>query len=127
MKIMIVEDNADLRDIYEGLFLGAGYEVKLAGDGLMGITDAVDFQPDIVLLDIMMPEMDGYDFLRVLRDNTSITPFVVVCSNITQQMDIDRALAGGAHHYLRKSDYVGASLVNEVARLYDEYRQAHAA
>ena len=84
----------------------------------------VEFQPDVVILDLMMPEMDGYEFLTALHNNTSMNPFVVVCSNLSQKADIDRALASGANTYLRKSDYVGADLVNAVQEAYATYRQA---
>lgn len=122
MKILIVEDNTDLQDIYGGLFTAAGHTVDGAVNGLEGIVKAVDFNPDIVLLDLMMPEMNGYEFLKALRNNTSISPFVIVVSNLSQQSDIDIAKANGAHEYLRKSDYVGETLVKEVERLYAQYQ-----
>jgi DNA-binding response OmpR family regulator len=120
MKLLVIEDNADLRDIYKSQFTAAGNEVETAANGLDGIVAAVDFKPDVVLLDLMMPEMSGYDFLKALRNNTSISPFVIVLSNLSQQADIDVALANGAHHYLLKSDFVGDALLEEVERLYND-------
>lgn len=124
MKILIVEDNTDLQDIYGGLFTAAGNEVDSALNGLDGIVKVVDFKPDIVLLDLMMPEMSGYEFLKALRDNTSVTPFVIVVSNLSQKSDIDVAKANGAHEYIRKSDFVGEALVKEVERMYAAHRPA---
>lgn len=121
MKLLIVEDNKDLQDIYTGLFAAAGYQVDTADNGLDGIVKVVDSKPDIVILDLMMPEMSGYEFLQALRDNTSVTPFVIVVSNLSQQSDITAAKANGAHEYLRKSDFVGDDLVKEVQRLYDAW------
>lgn len=121
MKLLIVEDNKDLQDIYTGLFTAAGYEVTTADNGLDGIVKVVDVKPAIVLLDLMMPEMSGYEFLHALRDNTSVAPFVIVVSNLSQQSDIDIAKANGAHEYLRKSDFVGDDLVSEVQRLYENW------
>lgn len=118
-KIMIVEDNSDLRDIYENLFTKAGHTVGTAANGLDGVVKAVDFNPDIVLLDLMMPEMNGYEFLKALAENTSITPYIIVVSNLSQQADIDIAIANGAHQYIRKSDFAGEALVAEVERLYE--------
>lgn len=117
-KIMIVEDNADLRDIYDNLFTKAGHTVVTAANGLDGVVKAVDFKPEIVLLDLMMPEMNGYEFLKALSDNTSIAPYIIVVSNLSQQADIDIAMANGAHQYIRKSDFAGEALVAEVERLY---------
>lgn len=122
MKIQIVEDNQDLQAIFEGLFAAAGHDVKVSSDGLNGITDTVDYKPEVILLDIMMPEMSGYDFLGALRNNTSINPLVIICSNLSQQSDIDKALALGAHHYIRKSDYVGDQLLKTVEQLYEAHK-----
>lgn len=119
--LLIVEDNKDLQDIYTGLFTSAGYQVETADNGLDGIVKTADSKPDIVLLDLMMPEMSGYEYLHALRDNTSVAPFVIVVSNLSQQADIDVAKANGAHEYLRKSDFVGDDLVKEVERLYKNW------
>lgn len=120
MRILIIEDNQDLQAIFKNNFEVAGHQVKIAGDGLNGITDAVEFEPDIVILDLMMPEMNGYDFLSALKNNTSMNPYVIACSNLSQQKDIDQAYQAGADAYLRKSDYVGTDLVKEVEKLYGE-------
>jgi DNA-binding response OmpR family regulator len=122
MKIHIIEDNADLQTIYKQLFTDAGHEAVTSGNGLTGITEVVDFQPDIVLLDIMMPEMDGYEFLRVLRENTSMHPMIIVCSNLSSQDDIDQAIHAGADAYLKKSDFIGAQLVAAVEQAYLKYQ-----
>lgn len=120
MKILIIEDNKDLQVIFKNNFEAAGHQVKISGDGLNGITDAVEFEPDVVILDLLMPEMNGYDFLSALKNNTSMNPYVIACSNLSQQKDVDRAYESGADAYLRKSDYVGEDLVKEVQRLYSE-------
>jgi CheY-like chemotaxis protein len=67
-KVLIVEDDEDLQQIYKYAFEDGGYEVKLSKDGLQGINDAADYIPDVVLLDIMMPEMNGYQFLDALNN-----------------------------------------------------------
>lgn len=123
MKLLIIEDNQDIQTIFKNNFEAAGHQVSVSSDGLNGITDAVEFQPDVVMLDILMPEMNGYDFLTALRDNTSMKLFVIVCSNLSQQKDIDQAYEAGADAYLRKSDYVGSALVKQVEALYTQHQQ----
>lgn len=118
MKLLIIEDNKDLQGIYQHNFQAAGHTVAVADNGLDGLNVAVEFQPDIVLLDIMTPEMDGYGFLTALHNNTSLTPFVVACSNISQADDIEAAKQAGAEVFLRKSDYVGAELIKAVEEAY---------
>lgn len=121
MKLLIVEDDNALREIYSVFFQQAGYEVALSENGLTAITQAVEFVPDIVLLDIMMPEMDGYEFLQALKNNTSMDPVVIVCSNLGESLEIERALQSGADTYLQKSNYSGLELVQAVG---DAYHQA---
>lgn len=124
MKIQLIEDNEDLRTIYTQLFQSAGHTVESSNDGLSGITRMVEYQPDVVLLDIMMPEMNGYDFLIALRDNTSMEPMVIALSNLGQQEDIDQALHSGADAYLKKSDFLGGALVHKVQTLYTKYLES---
>lgn len=68
-KILIVEDNAELRDIYKTFLEQHGYAVALAADGNQGLHKAKQFKPDIAFIDIMMPWRDGYQVLRELRHN----------------------------------------------------------
>lgn len=122
MRILIIEDNPDLRDIFDDLFVRAGHKTQVANNGRSGIDIVDEFKPHVVLLDIMMPEMNGYDFLQALGDKKT-KPFIVVVSNLTQQSDIDVAKQRGAHAYLRKSDFAGEALVKETERLYKIYSE----
>lgn len=111
---MIIEDDKSLQEIYTINFEAAGYEVMIEGDGLSGISEVVEKNPDIILLDVMMPNMDGFDFLRVMKENTSIHIPVVVCSNLSDQVTRDRALQAGATAVLLKVNYSGKELVQKV-------------
>ena len=68
-KIHIIEDNLQLLELYKGWFEEANYEVLTSTDGLSGITAAADFNPEVILLDIKMPEMDGNEFIKVFKNN----------------------------------------------------------
>lgn len=125
MKLHIIEDDNSLREIYSTLFSVAGHQVKASSNGLDAISEIADFKPDAVLLDIMMPEMDGYAFLDALMNNTSLSPVIIVCSNLSDRTDIDRAMTRGADYYLRKSDYVGNQLVDAVSAAYETARTKH--
>lgn len=116
-KILIVEDNADLQELYKIYFEMEGFEVHQKFDGLWGIAEIVDLKPDVVLLDIMMPQMNGFEVLEVLRDQSSIRIPIIVCSNLSQQTDIDKALEAGADEYIRKSDYDGKQIVDKVVEI----------
>ena len=118
-KVMIIEDNKDLQDIYKMSFEKAGFQVFLEGDGLDGISSVIEKMPDIVILDIMMPNMDGFAFLKSIKQNTSIDIPVVVCSNLSDVDTINRAMKEGAVAVLLKADYSGRQLVDKVKVLLD--------
>ena len=124
-KIMIIEDDKSLQDIYTINFEAAGYEVMIDGDGLSGISEVVEKQPDIILLDVMMPNMDGFEFLRVMKENTSIHIPVVVCSNLSDQTTHDKALATGATEVLLKVNFSGKELVQKIDIILSEYIAKH--
>lgn len=114
-KILIIEDNKDLEDLFKTAFEQRGFEVALSANGLEGITQAAKKKPDLILLDIMMPQMDGYEFLRALRENTKLKTTVVVNSNLEQEKDQQKALALGASFYFQKSKYTPFEIVEKVS------------
>lgn len=113
-KVLIIDDNEDIRIIFSAAFEDAGFKVFTSKDGLWGITDVIEINPTVIILDIMMPEMSGYDFLINLKNNTSISAPVIVVSNLSQEKDKQEALDNGADLCLTKSDYSGAELVDTV-------------
>lgn len=116
-KVMIIEDNKDLQEIYKMSFEKAGYDVIQEFDGLDGIAGVVDKKPDVVLLDIMMPQMDGFAFLKAMKENTDIKVPVIVCSNLSDTDTFNRAVKEGAIAVLLKANYTGKELVEKVESL----------
>ncbi len=68
-KVLIIEDNFDVRENLSEILILAGYEVLLAANGKEGVKLALDVLPDLILCDVMMPELDGYGVLRILSKN----------------------------------------------------------
>ncbi len=118
--VMIIEDDKGLQDIYAICFSAAGYQVIIEGDGLSGISEVIDKKPDIILLDVMMPTMDGFAFLRALHENTELHVPVVVCSNLSDKETREKALSYGAKKVLLKVNYSGKELVNEISTVLQE-------
>ena len=114
---MIIEDDKDLQEIYKINFETAGYEVMQEFDGLDGIASVVDKKPDAILLDINMPNMDGFAFLNAINDNTSINIPVIVCSNLSNLETQTKVLSSGASGFLVKVDYSGKQLVEKVGHI----------
>ena len=105
-KLLIIEDNAEVRDNLDDILTLAGYEVLTAGSGKEGIRLAIDMCPDLILCDIMMPELDGFGVLKILgeRDDTVAIPFVFVTAK-SEQEDLRRGMNLGADDYVTKPFY----------------------
>lgn len=115
-KILIIEDNKDIQEIYKHSFEKDGFEVILEDNGLDGLARAAEKMPDIILLDLMMPKMDGFEFLKELKKNQLNIP-VVVCSNISDNEITAKIMDAGAIGLILKVNYSGKQLVDKVKYL----------
>ncbi len=102
-KILVIEDTADVRENIAEILESENYEVYKAENGTIGVEVAEKVQPDLILCDIMMPQMDGYEVLEALRKkvSTSTTPFVFLTAKNTRE-DLRRGMALGADDYISK-------------------------
>lgn len=102
-KILLIEDNDDIRENAGEILALAGYEVVLAENGRVGVELANKVIPDVVLCDIMMPELDGYGVLHVLSKNpdTANIPFIFLSAK-TERADVRKGMELGADDYLTK-------------------------
>lgn len=120
-KIMIIEDNKDLQEIYKHSFEKYGDEVVVEGNGLEGVEGVAKVLPDVILLDLMMPGMDGFGFLKKINDTGGLSIPVIVCSNISDVDTINRAIKDGAQDVLLKVDYSGKQLVDKVTHIMEDF------
>lgn len=103
-KIMLVEDDNNLREIYEARLLAEGYEIVSAHDGEEALAMAVKEKPDLIISDVMMPKISGFDMLDILRSTPEIKDTkVIMMTALGQAEDKDRADKLGADRYLVKS------------------------
>lgn len=102
-KILVIEDNLSVRENIIDILELAGYKVKSAANGREGVDRAETFIPDLVLCDIMMPEMDGYDVLKEMRKNNKMagTPFIFL-SALSEKNEVRRGMNFGADDYVTK-------------------------
>jgi CheY-like chemotaxis protein len=112
-KIAVVEDEKSLAEAYRTILEKHGYEVVIAYDGEEALDVVAKHKPDLVLLDMKMPKMNGLEFLRRTEKTTPPTK-VIVFSNQDTQDDIDEAFRLGAKHYLLKSWAAPQDLVKVV-------------
>lgn len=120
-KILIIEDNKDLKDIYRHSFEKDGYTVIDRDNGQDGFDAIAEELPDVILLDLMMPGVNGFDFLKKLKGIEGMSVPVIVCSNISDIEMINKAIQEGAAAVLLKVDYVGKQLVDKVNYLVEEF------
>jgi CheY-like chemotaxis protein len=115
--LVIIEDDQTAATYYSTLFRGNGYQVEVANDGVSGVDLCVRVQPQVILLDVMMPRQNGILVLQTLRasDETKNTP-VVVMSNFSEPTLIKRALQLGALEYVIKTQVEGPALLNALPR-----------
>ena len=105
IRILLAEDDRILRKAGEVSLKKKGYEVIAAVDCEEELAKALDQKPDLVLLDVMMPKMNGFDVLFALKREPSLKDIpVIMLTNLEQPADIKRAVDGGAHSYLVKSN-----------------------
>jgi len=115
--IVIIEDDDTAASYYATLFRGNGYRVEVANDGVSGVDLCTRVQPQVILLDVMMPRQNGILVLQTLRasDETKNTP-VVVMSNFSEPTLIKRAIQLGALEYVIKTQVEGGALLNAMPR-----------
>jgi len=102
IRVLAVDDEADILRLIEIKLKKAGFDVLTAHDGQEGLERAVAEQPDVVLLDVMMPRMDGYTACGRIKAEVSPPPIVVLLTAKGQDADVVTGLAGGADDYVIK-------------------------
>ncbi len=121
-KILIVEDEATLRKALVEEFEDAGYIVLEASDGLEGFDIALKNKPDLILLDQLMPKLNGVGMLKQLRqDDWGGTVTVVMATNMSTADTINEAIDAGANDYFIKSEVSIEDIVNLVSERLDQH------
>ena len=102
-RILIVEDQEDLRGVLRTLLTGSGYAMLEAADGETGVARAKSDRPDLILMDIQMPVLDGYEATRRIKADPDLkgTPVIAV-SSFAMKGDEEKARAAGCDHYVTK-------------------------
>jgi CheY-like chemotaxis protein len=114
-KIIIVEDEEILRNLLQKKLENEGYEVDVAEDGEQGIRKIRETSFDLILLDIIMPKMGGFDVLEAMQKDENISDIpVIVISNSGQPVEIDRAQKLGARDWIVKTEFDPQEVINKV-------------
>jgi two-component system cell cycle response regulator DivK len=102
-RILVIEDQKDLRGILHDLLTGSGYDVTEAADGRDGVAKAQSDRPDLILMDIQLPVLDGYEATRQIKadPNLRATPIIAI-SSFAMKGDEQKARASGCDAYVTK-------------------------
>ncbi len=125
MKILIIEDYSDIATIYSFMLESNGHTVQVAKNGKEGLEKTLEFKPEIIMLDIMLPDIDGLEVLKTIRTDekyTSIKPHILMTSNLLQDNTSKRAKALGADGYVVKANMQNQDLVNIIQELSDRIK-----
>jgi DNA-binding response OmpR family regulator len=117
-KILFIEDDLTLSSLFTMRMQAEGFEVYQAHDGDSALQVAKDFHPDLVLCDLMMPNLSGYDVIDIMRNTVeTANAKIVVISALSQPEDIDKAMKLGADDYIVKSQVVVDDIMDRLRKL----------
>lgn len=114
-KILLVEDDEGLATVYATRLEAEGFNIRHVPNGEDALSNAIEFKPDLILLDVMMPKISGFDVLDILRNTPETTNVkVVMLTALNQDKDMERARSLGVDDYLVKSQVVIADVVERI-------------
>lgn len=119
-KILIIEDDRYISKMYQLKLSLEGYDVQVAENGREGVDKVKEFMPNIVLLDILMPELDGFEVLKIVKGDEATKDIpVLIMSNLGQEDHVEKGMKLGAIGYIVKSQYTPSKVVEKIKSVID--------
>lgn len=117
-KILIMEDDPFIAKMYVKKLIKQGYIAKQADNGIEGIDMMQIFLPDLVMLDIIMPQMDGFEVIRKLKQDKKFNKIpIIVLSNLGEREHIEKCLALGADDYIIKAHFTPEEAIARIKKI----------
>lgn len=114
-KILIIEDDKFLRELIVQKLSKEGFEIEEAVDGEEGVKKIKEVAPDLVLLDLILPGIDGFEVLTKVKDDSSLAQIpIIILSNLGQKEDVERGLKLGAVDYLIKAHFTPGEIIVKI-------------
>ncbi len=114
-RILLVEDDDALAGVYLVRLQAEGFDVKRVANGEDALAAAISYKPDLVLLDVMMPKVSGFDVLDILRNTPETANLkIIILTALSQNSDKQRAIALGVDDYLVKSQVVITDVIDRI-------------
>ena len=116
--ILIVEDDVFLADLYKTKMELEGFKVYAAYDGEKGLEMAKKNNPSIILLDLILPKLTGFQVLEKIRSDSKIKDIpIIILTNLSQKSDVDKGIKMGANDYLIKAHFMPSEVVEKIKKL----------
>lgn len=116
-KILLIDDDPFILEMYVLKLSAEKFEVKTASNAKDGLEQIQKYKPDIVLLDVVMPNMDGFDVLQKLQNNRPNAMKIILLTNLGQKEDIERGMKLGADAYIIKAHFTPTEVVEKIKQL----------
>ena len=116
--ILLVEDDEFLAELYATKLSLENFEVSLAVDGEKGLKKIRARKPDLILLDIILPKMDGFELLKIIKADKNLKNIpVILLTNLSQKDEVKKGLDLGADDYLIKAHFMPSEVINKIERM----------
>jgi len=113
--ILIIEDDEFFRDLVDKKLISEGFDVAKAVDGEEGIKKIKEEKPDLILLDLLLPNIDGFEVLeRIKKDPATASIPVIILSNLGQKEEVEKGLEFGAADFLIKAQFTSDEIIEKV-------------
>ncbi len=116
-KVLIIDDDPFIADMYVIKFKDERFDVQTARNGKDGLKKIVEFDPDIILIDVVMPDMDGFHVLEELKKRGGKPRKIIMLTNLGQKEDVERGISLGATDYMVKAHFTPSEVLERVRGL----------
>jgi len=117
-KILIIEDDPFLSEVYAAKFSQSGFVTEVAADGKKGMEKIKTEKPDLIILDIVLPKMDGFELLKKVKEDSTLKEIpVVLLTNLGQKNEVEKGLSLGADEYIIKAHFTPTAIVAKVKEI----------
>ncbi len=118
IKILIVEDDKFLRELLIRKLKGEGFIISIAPDGGKALAMIKKEQPQLILLDLILPGIDGFEILKQIKNDNQISKIpVIILSNLGQQEEVEKGLKLGAVDYLIKAHFTPDEIISKIKKI----------
>jgi len=120
-KILIIEDDKFLRELIAQKLIKEEYDISEAADGEEGIKKIEEEKPDLILLDLILPGIDGFEVLSQMKNKPALSSIpVIILSNLGQKEDVEKGLKLGAVDYLIKAHFTPAEIIDKIKIVFNK-------